>query len=49
MTPETKKNLVTYALIGAAATPVALFGGQLLAALFCIVSTVVVGISRKRI
>jgi hypothetical protein len=48
MTQQTKRDLLTYALIGAAATPIALAGGELLAAVFCVVSTVIAGISRKR-
>lgn len=48
MTHQTKRDLRTYALIGAAAAPIALAGGELFAAVFCVVSTIVVGISRKR-
>jgi hypothetical protein len=49
MTSQTKRNLHTYALIGAIATPIALAGGEVLAAVFCVVSALVVGISRTRV
>ena len=49
MNNNTKRSLITYGLIGLAATPIAILGGEALAALFCIATAIVVGISRKRI
>lgn len=48
MKSETKRDLRAFALIGAIAAPIALAGGEVFAALFCFVSALVVGISRKR-
>jgi len=41
-------DLVTYALIGAAATPIAFAAGQIAAAVFCVVAFIVVGASKPR-
>lgn len=41
-------DLITYALIGAAATPIAFAAGQVAAAVFCVVAFLVVGASKPR-
>jgi hypothetical protein len=45
---KTSNELVTYALIGAAAAPIAYVGGEVIAAVFCIVAVLVTSIARKR-
>jgi hypothetical protein len=44
-----KSDLVTYALIGAAATPIAIVGGEAAAAVFCIVACIIAGVSKRRV
>jgi len=45
---STRSDLITYGLIGAAATPIALVAGELAAAVFCIVAFTIAGISKRR-
>ena len=48
MKPATKSELTQYALIGAAAVPIAHIGGESFALIFCIAAAFLAGVSRKR-
>ncbi len=48
MKPSTRTELTHYALIGAAAVPIAHIGGESFALIFCVAAAFLAGVSRKR-